>query len=169
LKNIDEYVLTPWVANSHKLLYIVPSIISIMAQGIAWRRGIAWFVLATVVVFALNLSALLWSISHRKQESQNDSIVLREGSTPQQCASIKTMNTWLHLLINVLSTIILAGSNYCMQCLCAPDRQDINNGHQKGKYLDIGIPSLHNIKYLPRRRVWTWFGLLFSSLPLHLL
>lgn len=140
-----------------------------MMQTSPWQRSIIWFAISSSIVFVLNLAALLWSVSHRKSALQNGSIVLRIGANASQCASIKTTNTWLHLLINILSTIILAGSNYCMQCLCAPTRTDINKQHLKGKYLDIGIPSLHNIKYISSRRRLAWFGLLLSSLPFHLL
>ncbi len=134
-----------------------------------WRTSIAGFAISGVIVFILNLAALIYSVSQGKSSMQEGSVVLSEGNSVSECAAIKNTNTWLHLLINVLSTIILAGSNYCMQCLCAPNRNDIIKQHQKGKYVDVGVPSIHNIKYFSGRRKWIWFGLLFSSLPLHLL
>jgi len=35
------------------------------------------------------------------------------------------MNTWAHLAINMVSTGLLAGSNFCMQVLVTPTRADI--------------------------------------------
>ncbi|KAK2765090.1 hypothetical protein FQN54_008789 [Arachnomyces sp. PD_36] len=43
----------------------------------------------------------------------------------------------LHLVINVLSTVILAATNYCMQCLGAPARADIDKAHAQRRWLEI--------------------------------
>lgn len=79
------------------------------------------------------------------------------------------MNSYLHFAINLLSTILLSSSNYCMQCLSAPTRKEVNTAHAKGVWLDIGIPSMRNLRYIDRRRVILWGLLGLSSLPLHLL
>lgn len=74
-------------------------------------------------------------------------------------------------MINVLSTVLLSGSNYCMQVCSAPTRRDIDLAHSSAtaKWLDIGVPSLRNLKHisLRKRALWCLMGL--SSLPLHLL
>ncbi|EYE96977.1 uncharacterized protein EURHEDRAFT_475524, partial [Aspergillus ruber CBS 135680] len=75
----------------------------------------------------------------------------------------------LHLLINILGTIMLAASNYCMQCLCSPSRQDIEGAHAQRKWLNIGVSSIKNFRFVDRRRVVLWIVLLLSSLPIHLL
>ena len=33
------------------------------------------------------------------------------------CNVVSTLSTWLHIVINVLSALLLAASNYTMQCL----------------------------------------------------
>jgi hypothetical protein len=87
------------------------------------------------------------------------------------CDRVKRLNTGLHLGINILSTILLAGSNYTMQCLSAPTRSEIDSAHNRkpGVYLDIGVPGIRNLGYISRRRVILWVALGLSSLPLHLL
>ena len=86
-----------------------------------------------------------------------------------ECSKITAYNIAAHLAINVLSTLLLSGSNYCMQCLSAPTRREINNAHKRGITLDIGIPSLRNLGALDPWKTFMWTLLGISSLPLHLL
>lgn len=39
----------------------------------------------------------------------------------------------MHIIINILSTALLAASNYVMQCLSAPTRPDVNEAHTQRK------------------------------------
>lgn len=75
----------------------------------------------------------------------------------------------MHLIINILSTGILAASNYCMQTLVAPTREDIDASHARGKWLDIGTPSLGNLKVTPKHRVALWLVLWITATPFHLM
>lgn len=91
------------------------------------------------------------------------------GKSPTACAMSKKYSTWLHLVINVLSTLLLGASNYCMQFLSAPTRLEVDAAHRKGSWLDVGIPSVSNLKTVSRQKVIVWLLIAFSSLPLHLL
>jgi hypothetical protein len=126
-----------------------------------WRFGALQFAFWASAVFLINLIVTIWSsASHHSNRG-----VLFEGD----CDRVKRLNTALHILINVLSTILLSGSNYCMQCLSAPTRKEVDKAHARGTWLDIGVPSLRNVRHLSRLRIalWVLFGL--TSLPLHLL
>lgn len=79
----------------------------------------------------------------------------------------KRLDLWLHLGINLLSTILLGASNYTMQCLSAPTRDEINKAHQQRIYLDIGVPSVRNLGRISQRRRRLWWLLALSSIPLH--
>jgi hypothetical protein len=83
------------------------------------------------------------------------------------CNTVKRLDLWLHLLINLLSTGLLMASNYCMQLQAAPTRADIDRAHARGQWLDIGVPSLRNFGKIGRWRKFTWLLLAFSSLPIH--
>ena len=85
------------------------------------------------------------------------------------CKVTGRWTSWLHAIINVLSSILLACSNYCMQLLVAPTRHDVDRAHSKGAWLDIGVPSLRNLRFISAKRVAVWAFLALSSLPLHLL
>jgi len=74
-----------------------------------------------------------------------------------------------HVLINIISTGLLVSSNYAMQILSAPTREELDAAHQQGKWLDIGLMSIHNLRHIHRRRVVLWSVLAVSSIPFHLL
>ena len=90
---------------------------------------------------------------------------IQEGS----CSQSDRIDFWLHLLINALSTILLAASNYCMQCLTSPTRKDIDKAHAQHRWLDIGVQSLRNLGSISGYRLCLWWLLALSSIPLHLL
>jgi hypothetical protein len=56
-----------------------------------------------------------------------------------------------------------------VQCVSAPTRVEIDRFHQKGKYLDIGVPSVRNLRAIPWSKVALWWTLGLSSIPLHLM
>lgn len=89
--------------------------------------------------------------------------------TAGKCDNIRRYNITVHLAINILSTLLLSGCNYCMQCLSAPNRHEIDKAHSRGLSLDIGIPTVQNFRFLDRRKLILWCLLGFCSLPLHLL
>ncbi|KAL8701122.1 MAG: hypothetical protein Q9201_005087 [Fulgogasparrea decipioides] len=54
-----------------------------------------------------------------------------------------------------------------MQCLGSPIRKEVDAAHSKGEMLDIGIPSVQNIKAISQNRKTLWAVLVISALPLH--
>lgn len=126
-----------------------------------WKFGIAHFATWAVVVFLINCAALVWGWSQYGDHGG----VLRQGD----CGQIKDLNRGLHVLINVLSTVLLSGSSYCMQCLSAPTRAEIDKAHAAGTWLDVGILSFRNLRHVRRRRLCLWVLLGLISVPLHLL
>ena len=85
------------------------------------------------------------------------------------CQKTKNVSLWLHLLINILSTALLSASNYCMQCLSSPTREEVDKAHARHIWLDIGVPSVRNLRRISWKRIILWWLLAITSLPLHLL
>jgi hypothetical protein len=85
------------------------------------------------------------------------------------CHAVKSAETWLHLLINILSTLILLGSSVFMQLLGSPTRSDIDRAHAQHRQLDIGVTSFRNLFGISKLRVVLWAILALSALPVHLL
>jgi hypothetical protein len=116
-----------------------------------------------VAILLVNTGLTIFAISN--YGSNNGVGLVYEG----KCSTVRALDLWLHLLINLLSTGLLSASNYCMQLQAAPRREDVDRAHKKGKWLDIGIPSLRNLLYISWWRRISWGLLAFSSVPIHLI
>ncbi|KAI1178695.1 hypothetical protein F4777DRAFT_536397 [Nemania sp. FL0916] len=113
-------------------------------------------------IFAANLFILLYSSRH--YPSVNGVGLLYAGD----CDTVKSANRWLHLLINILSTGMLSASTYCVQLQASPTRADIDKAHKLNKWLDIGAPSIRNLRAIGRWRLASCIILILSSIPIHL-
>ena len=128
-----------------------------------WRFGslVACFEVGICLTF--NVLFIVFAVT--TSNPQNGIGTLYEGS----CETVKNLDTWLHVVLNGLATALIGASNYNMQCLTSPSRQETDTAHVKGVWLDIGIPSIRNLCHIARKRVFLWVLLATSSLPLHLL
>lgn len=133
-------------------------------RQVGWRVGVITFAVAALLVFIFNLAVTAWAVAKHPPDKDGTGTIY-EG----KCSKVRSVNTGAHLLINALSIILLSGSNYCMQCLSAPTRADVDSAHAAGVWLDIGIPSFRNLRWISPERVALWCLLGLSSLPLHLL
>jgi hypothetical protein len=133
-----------------------------------WRTTLYWFVFLAAVVLFINVGFLAWAIRGR---GITGPLGVKVGVLSEtSCESTKRANIGVHLVINILSSCLLGASNYCMQCLSAPTRSEVDKAHRANSWLDIGIPSLHNVASSSlgtRKRIYWWI-LAISSLPLHL-
>ncbi|KIK53473.1 hypothetical protein GYMLUDRAFT_178943 [Collybiopsis luxurians FD-317 M1] len=127
-----------------------------------WRFG-AWLAtLQAVVVLLLNVVIMIWSVVKAGWSSSG---LVYQGD----CDTVGRVSIGIHLVINVLSTLLLGASNYVMQSLCAPTRNEVDKAHARGSWLDIGVQSLRNLKHHSRSKRRLWLALFSSSIPLHLL
>ena len=133
-----------------------------------WKVSALLFTTFCSLVFITNLSVLIWAAT-RNHGLSDMTLTLRTGSNSAQCEAIQDLNKWGHLLINVLSTVLLSGSNYCMQCLCSPTRSEVDKAHSMSTWLDIGIQSMRNLKKINKMRTGLWILLSVSSVPVHLM
>lgn len=86
-----------------------------------WRFGAITCAISASLVFIVNLIITIFWATKAKTG------ILLEGD----CDQIQRTNTSIHFLINILSAILLSSSNYCMQCLLAPTREEIDRAHKK--------------------------------------
>lgn len=115
-----------------------------------WVTGVLC-AFAAAIVLSINvvLTIVAASIAYSKAGAQEFTpATLYRG----KCSTSKNWVRGLHLLINALSTIMLAASNYCMQCLCAQSRKTVDNAHSQRRWLDIGVPSIENLCFFGWRR-----------------
>ncbi|KAI6829734.1 hypothetical protein KC340_g8408 [Hortaea werneckii] len=128
-----------------------------------WRFGVTVSAWTAFAVLLLNLILTIYAgVSYPHSGGLG---LAFEG----KCSTVNNWTTWLHVLINGLSSILLSASNYTMQCLCSPTREEIDQAHGRGDWLDIGVPSVRNIWRMNWRRTVLWWLLALSSIPIHLL
>ena len=132
-------------------------------NGARWKGGVALFASASISVLLINLICTIWVIQKFPVED-NIGVVFRGD-----CARSASLTSWIHIAINLLSSILLAGSNYTMQRLSAPTREDVDKAHAKQRWLEIGVVSTTNLLATDRKKAILYTILLLSSGPLHLL
>lgn len=135
---------------------------SISRQFEGWRAGALISACVAAISLIINLAVVIWLGS---RNSGFGVVEIFNGD----CGKVQTIDIWVHLAINLISTLLLGGSNYCMQCLSAPTRLDIDRAHARGKWLDIGVPSTRNLSAIPKYKALMWLTLGLSSVPLHLM
>jgi len=114
-------------------------------------------------VLAINFMLTMWASI--RYGLNGGLATLQEGS----CQKTKSLSLWLHLAINILSTVLLSASNYCMQCLASPTREEVDRAHRRRIWLDIGVPSVRNLRQISWYKIVLWWLLALSGIPLHLL
>ncbi|KAH6661871.1 hypothetical protein B0J14DRAFT_687753 [Halenospora varia] len=140
-----------------------PSNPEVLSPFPGWKGGVVLCTLAAVAVCIVNIVSTVWAVATHHANGGFTS--LYTGS----CATTAKMSFWIHLVINILSTTLLSASNYTMQVISSPTRQEVDSAHRRSKWLDIGIPSFRNLLWIKKIRVFLWAILAVSSIPLHLL
>lgn len=135
----------------------------------AWIKGVV--VCSWIIAFVLCINILLTIIAaglaySKNGETNRSFAALYKG----RCKLARNWATGLHLVINVLSTVMLGASNYCMQCLVSPSRAEADEARSQRRWVSIGIPNILDLIWRQRgkRQVLGWV-LLVTSLPVHLM
>jgi hypothetical protein len=121
------------------------------------------FAVVATLVLIINVSWL--GYAKAKYGIQNGFGVIRKG----HCDGVKKANTWIHLAINILSTLLLTGSNAFMSAFSCPSIKEVNEAHQRRKFMHIGSFSLGNLRWILKRKGIIVLILALSSVPFHLL
>lgn len=61
---------------------------------------------------------------------------------------VSTYNMVYHCLINFLSTLLFSTSNYTMQVLNAPTREEADYAHAYTSWVEVGTVSLRNLRFM---------------------
>ncbi|KAE8356321.1 hypothetical protein BDV28DRAFT_165265 [Aspergillus coremiiformis] len=129
-----------------------------------WRFGATASCILVGICLALNVAATIYIRVTYPPNSENLGI-MQESS----CKHIRSVDSKLHYALNVIASVLVGASNYNMQCLTAPTRDEVDRAHAKRRWLDIGVHSIRNLAFIGPVKVMLWLALLLSSLPLHLL
>lgn len=144
--------------------YTLQRLVSVTRKRFSgWKMGMLLAISANLAVLISILALTLFTTFGFSRTGFQVTLI------EDNCNSVRNWSTWLHLGINIVSTVLLSRSSYVMQCLTSHTRREINKAHIYGRYMDIGVPSFQNLLYVTRYRVSLWLLLVLSSLPLHLL
>lgn len=134
-----------------------------------WINGVYLCAKASCFLLLLNLIFIAVNAGLASNYPENGRFstwaIIYRGS----CTLSSRWDTVLHLIINILSSSILAASNYCMQTLVAPSREQIDKYHSRCQWLDIGNASVRNLRAIGRYRLALWAVLMVSATPFHVL
>ncbi|KAI1660678.1 hypothetical protein F4813DRAFT_378961 [Daldinia decipiens] len=83
------------------------------------------------------------------------------------CSRASMLNSVIHAIMNILSSLLLSSGNYCMQLLVSPSRYEIDKAHSRGISLRIGVPNVTNLRHISRGRMVGWLSLGFTAALLH--
>ncbi|KAK8085184.1 hypothetical protein PG997_006455 [Apiospora hydei] len=134
-------------------------------SGRGWRRTGTYNILLALACGLVLLIILCISWSKQQITSSLNTTLIHRGL----CKDTGTLNTILHLFLNIISTGILSSSNFFMQIVTSPSRPEIDLAHAQLRSLDIGLQSMRNLPSLSRFKQVCWALLLCSTVPTHLL
>lgn len=128
-----------------------------------WRGTTAVNISVVAIVLAINLTFL---VSVRMKYGSNDGQgIIYEGD----CHITGRITIASHLFINIIGSLLLSGSNYTMQVLLSPSREEVDKAHENRRWLEIGTHSLRNFIHVNKARSILWTILALSSVPFHLM
>lgn len=123
----------------------------IQLQG--WRFGVAVAAFSASAVLVINLFLAITVAARFNDDIGSGIATIYSGD----CNVVDNMTTFMHVVINVLSSMLLSASSYTMQVVCAPTRAEVDRAHAKGDWLDIGVLSIRNIRgRISRQRTIVW-------------
>ncbi|KAL2139796.1 hypothetical protein VTI28DRAFT_4681 [Corynascus sepedonium] len=99
------------------------------------------------VVLMTGFVCLIVAISGVSLEEEGKSVVFAGA-----CGTARAMDWGLHAIINVFVVVMVAGANYTFQILSSPTRDEVGAAHWRRDWLDIGVPSLRNLRRIERSR-----------------
>ncbi|KAL1616944.1 hypothetical protein SLS54_008149 [Diplodia seriata] len=136
---------------------------SVLQKLTGWRGTLALNIGVVTAVLIINVGILVWA--SMTFDSSDGQAVMLEGD----CQATKRIATVSHLAINVTGSLLLSASNYTMQVLLSPTRDEVERVHKRGQWVAIGIHSWRNFTCVDRKRCWLWTVLALSSVPFHLM
>lgn len=129
-----------------------------------WRLGALLSGIFVTICLCLNIAATAYLRTKYPPNEDGLGVILNHG-----CGQIRSIDSRFHYAINVIATVLVSASNYNMQCLTAPTRNEVDAAHKRRRWLDIGIHSIRNLSHITRPKAMFWLLLALTSLPLHLL
>ena len=128
-----------------------------------WRGGVVFNSLVAVLVLGVEL-VLLIVVSIRTRMFAGDSAVWVGG-----CDRADRIGIGLRALVNIFGVALLAGANYAFQVLSSPTRREVDRAHGRKRWLDIGVPSVRNLRHISGFRATLASIVLFTAVSIQVM
>lgn len=128
-----------------------------------WKGGIAINALIAFGILIISVVCLTLAISRSS---------LLGGEAPiysGSCVGARRIHLGLQVLVGAFAVALLAAANYAFQVLSSPTRLEVALAHEERRWLDIGVPSVRNLRFISRLRVLMIVGVLLVSFTIHVL
>lgn len=128
-----------------------------------WKGGIAINALVAFGILVISVVCLTLAVSRSS---------LLEGEAPiytGSCPRARRIHFGLQALVGVFTVALLAAANYAFQVLSSPTRLEVALAHEERRWLDVGVPSVRNLRFISRSRVFMIVSVLLVSFSIHVL
>ena len=127
-----------------------------------WRLGTLVSCYAVAVCLLLELGLLTYALLlNRPRDGLG---ILYEG----RCEKVKRLSILLLLPLNIIGTVLISTSNYVMQAVSAPTREEVDQSHAKGGFRNIGMPTSYDMVFARPYKSTLWWILALTTVPIHL-
>jgi len=127
-----------------------------------WRLGTLVSCYAVAVCLLLELGLLTYALLVNRP--RNGLGILYEG----HCEKVKRLSILLLLPLNIIGTVLISTSNYVMQAVSAPTREEVDQSHAKGGFRNIGMPTSYDMVFARPYKSTLWWILALTTVPIHL-
>lgn len=84
------------------------------------------------------------------------------------CSVAGKVNSGIHIALTIYSALVALSSDFFLRLVIAPQPDDIQAAHKESQWVDVGINSLRNLRFIPMVRRALWLLCVISSVPLQL-
>lgn len=164
LASLRRWILSSGPARSYSEVVDDAAAHKVKARS-GWRVGIMFCCVAISVCLIAETVLLIWA-SVRSSGAKGSGLIYAG-----HCQRVRSMEVWLLLPLNIAATVIVGTSNYVMQIMSAPTREQIDTAHSFAKPIAVAGIKFNDMRNNHggnlRRAIWWLLGL--SSIPIHLL
>lgn len=127
-------------------------------QLTGWRGGVLLICIVTSLVLVVGFVCLILAVSKTRMLGGESTVYA--GS----CANTARVEWGIRTVANIAAIVMLAGANYVFQVLTSPTRAEVSAAHDSRRWLDIGIPSIRNLRSIAASRVALACAVLLAAL-----
>ena len=120
-------------------------------------------IIAIAIIFFFNI---IWLVRAKVQHGTTHGFGTVDRGA---CDTIENLNSRMHVVINVLSTVLLASTTTFMILAYSPTRSEIDTAHRKQQHLTVGSIGVRNLSHISGKRAAIYIILLLALAPVHLL